>query len=70
MILALWLLFQQMVGDALLVAPLPFVVLTFRYFCREAYADPSLTMSLDEAVARDADVWAGNKNMQHDFNML
>ncbi|KAH8043524.1 hypothetical protein JL722_15161 [Aureococcus anophagefferens] len=55
-ILALWLLFQQMVGDALLVAPLPFVVLTFRYFCREAYADPSLTMSLDEAVARDADV--------------
>ncbi|KAH8053953.1 hypothetical protein JL722_9114 [Aureococcus anophagefferens] len=52
----LWLLFQQMVGDALLVAPLPFVVLTFRYFCREAYADPSLTMSLDEAVARDADV--------------
>ncbi|KAH8086043.1 hypothetical protein JL720_7243 [Aureococcus anophagefferens] len=48
-ILALWLLFQQMVGDALLVAPLPFVVLTFRYFCREAYADPSLTMSLDEA---------------------
>ncbi|KAH8047998.1 hypothetical protein JL722_12787 [Aureococcus anophagefferens] len=48
-ILALWLLFQQMVGDALLVAPLPFVAHVPLLLPR-GLRGPSLTMSLDEAA--------------------
>ena len=52
-ILFFWLLARSLVGYALLVAPLPLVVIYFRDFARQAYGAPSLDVALDEAVARD-----------------
>ena len=49
-ILIFWLLTQQMIGDAILVAPLPFVVASFHAFAKEAYEGPGLRVALDETV--------------------
>ncbi|KAJ8613572.1 hypothetical protein CTAYLR_006123 [Chrysophaeum taylorii] len=59
-ILFFWLLTQQIVGLALLVLPLPFVVLAFKAFAHDAYFEPSKTEALDEVAAyerrRDTDM--------------
>ena len=57
-ILVFWLAARSLYYYAAFVSPLPFVVLTFRAFAREAYELPSRRIALDEAVARDATVAA------------
>lgn len=47
-----WLVTRSLFGYALLVLPLPFVVVTFKAFSLEAYEDPCKRVALDEAVAR------------------
>ncbi|KAH8060179.1 hypothetical protein JL722_5141 [Aureococcus anophagefferens] len=57
-ILFFWLLARSLVGYALLVSPLPLLVLYFREFAEEAYGAPSVGVALDEAVTKDRHVAA------------
>ncbi|KAH8045778.1 hypothetical protein JL722_14052 [Aureococcus anophagefferens] len=54
-ILFCWLLARSLVGYALLVLPLPFVVKGFGSFAEEAYGKPSRAVSLDVAVKAEAE---------------
>ena len=52
-ILFFWLLTHSLFGHALLVLPLPLIVVTFSRFAEGAYRYPSLRLALDEAVCHE-----------------